>query len=116
LSKNIQKLPKMKLIDTPSRQLVARLHCRGLGGYLWVAMAMPWANLEEALAQVDVDELSTEVVRAFLNLPEGGVTEVGPYNDVVLTEYFGEYSPTAKSFLIPSGRNDAFKEYAGFCV
>jgi hypothetical protein len=34
------------------------------------------------LAQVDVDDLSPEVVRAFLDLPDGGVTEVGPYNDV----------------------------------
>jgi hypothetical protein len=33
-----------------------------------------------------------------------------------LTEYFGEYSPTAKSFLITGGRNEAFKEYATFCA
>jgi hypothetical protein len=41
-------------------------------------------------------------VQAFLNLPKGGVTEIGTYNDAVLTEYFGENSPTAKSFLITS--------------
>jgi hypothetical protein len=45
----------MKLIDMPSRQLVECLNRRGLGGYLRVALATPWANLEEALAQVDVD-------------------------------------------------------------
>jgi hypothetical protein len=28
--------------------------------------------MEEALAQVDADEMSREVVRAFLDLPEGG--------------------------------------------
>jgi hypothetical protein len=40
---------KMKLLDTPSRQLIERLNCRAIGGYLRVALAMPWANMEEAL-------------------------------------------------------------------
>jgi hypothetical protein len=53
---------------------------------------------------VDVDELLTEAVRAILDLPKGGAKEASTYNDATLTEYFGEYSPTAKSFLI-SGRN-----------
>jgi hypothetical protein len=70
--------------------------------------------MEEALAQVDVDDLTPEAVQAFLDLPDGGVTEVGPYNDAVMTEYFGEYSSTAKSFLITSGQNEAFMEFAGF--
>jgi hypothetical protein len=34
-------------------------------------------QLEEALAQVDVDELSTEAVRAFLDMPEVGAQEAG---------------------------------------
>jgi hypothetical protein len=33
-----------------------------------------------------------------------------------MTEYFGEYSSTAKSFLITSSHNEVFKEYAGFCT
>jgi hypothetical protein len=72
--------------------------------------------MEETLAQVDVDELSTEAVRAFLDLPEGGKKEAGTYKDAVLTEHFGEYSPTAKSFLITGGRSEVFKEYAAFCA
>jgi hypothetical protein len=52
----------MKLIDTPSRPLVERLNRQGLGSYFHVALAVPWANLEEALIQVDVDELSIEAV------------------------------------------------------
>jgi hypothetical protein len=55
-------------------------------------------------------------VRAVLDLPEGGRTEVGTYTDAVLMDYFGEYSPTAKSFLITGGRSEAFKEYAAFCA
>jgi hypothetical protein len=54
----------------------------------------------------------TEAVRAFLDLPEGGSTNIVPYTDAVLTQFFGEYSSTAKSFLLSSGRSEAFKEYA----
>jgi hypothetical protein len=81
-----------------------------------VALATPWANLEEAMAQVDVDELLMEAVRAFLDLPEGDETEIETYNNAVLTEYFDEYSPTAKSFFITGGRSEAFKEIASFCA
>jgi hypothetical protein len=62
----------MKLLDTSSRQLIEQLNRWGLGGYLRVELATPWANMEEALAQVDADEMSAEAVRAFLDLPEGG--------------------------------------------
>jgi hypothetical protein len=106
----------MKLIDAPSGQLVKRLHQRGLGGYMRVGLATPWANMEEALARVDVDDLNPAAVRAFLDLLDGGATEVESYNDAVMTEYFGEYSSTAKSFLISGGRSEAFKEFAGFCA
>jgi hypothetical protein len=63
---------------------------------------------------VDADEMSTEAVQAFLDLSEGGSSDVRLYTDAVLTEYFGEYSSTAKSFLISSGRSEALKEYANF--
>jgi hypothetical protein len=105
----------MKLIGAPSSQLVSRLNWRGLHGYLRVGLVTPWANMEEALAQVDVDDLTPAAVQAFLDLPEGGGTEVGSY-DTVMTKYFGEYSSTAKSFLISGGHSEAFKEFAGFCA
>jgi hypothetical protein len=79
----------MKLLDTPSRQLIERLNRRGIGGYLRVALVTTWANMEEALAQVDVDEMSTEAVRAFLDLPEGGSSDIGLYTDAVWTESLG---------------------------
>jgi hypothetical protein len=72
--------------------------------------------LEEVLAQVDVDELSTEAVRAFLDLSKAGSTDIGMYTDAVLTEYFGDYSSTTKSNLITGGRSEAFKEYTAFCA
>jgi hypothetical protein len=55
-------------------------------------------------------------VRAFLDLPDGGVPEVECYSDAVMTKYFGEYSSTAKSFLISGGSHEGFKEFAGFCA
>jgi hypothetical protein len=51
-----------------------------------------------------------EAVRAFLDLPKGGEKEAGTYKDAILTEHFGEYSTTEKSFFITGGRSKAFKE------
>jgi hypothetical protein len=81
-----------------------------------VVLATPWANLEEALAEVGINELSTEAMRAFLDLPEGGSTDISMFSDALLTEYFGEYSSTKKYFLITRGRSEVFKEYTAFCV
>jgi hypothetical protein len=106
----------MKLIDAPSGQLVKRLHRRGIGGYMRVGLATPWANIEAALEWTHVDDLNPAAVRVFLDLPNGGVTEVESYSDAVMTRYFGEFSSTAKSFLISGGSNEAFKEFAGFCA
>jgi hypothetical protein len=72
--------------------------------------------MEAALDRVPVDDLNPATVRVFLNLPDESVAEVESYSDLVLTRYFGEYSSTAKSFLISGGSNEAFKEFAGFCA
>jgi hypothetical protein len=45
-----------------SSRLVECLNRRGLGGYLRVAQATPWANVDEALAEADVDEMSPEAI------------------------------------------------------
>jgi hypothetical protein len=49
-------------------------------------------------------------------LPEGGNSDIGLYTDIVLTEYFGEYSLMAKSILISNGWSEEFKEYANLCA
>jgi hypothetical protein len=72
--------------------------------------------MEAALERAHVHDLNPAAVRAFLDLPDGGVTEVKSYSDAVMTTYFGEYSSTAKSFLISGGRNEPFKDFAGFCT
>jgi hypothetical protein len=72
--------------------------------------------MEAALDPIHVDDMNPAAVRAFLDLPDGGVPEVECYSDAVMTRYFGEYSSTAKSFLISGGSSEAFKEFAGFCA
>jgi hypothetical protein len=41
----------------------------------------PWANLEEALKQADVDEMSQEAIQALLDLLKGREKGVGTYED-----------------------------------
>jgi hypothetical protein len=60
--------------------------------------------------------MSPEAIWAFLDLEEGGEKRVEMYEDSILTEYFGEYSPTAVSFGVTNSRSMAFKEYASFCI
>jgi hypothetical protein len=96
--------------------LVERLNRQGLGGYLPVPQATPWANVEEALAEADVDKMSPEAIRAFLDVQEGGEKGVRTYADAILAQYFGEYLPTAKSFRTTGWWSTAFKEYASFCM
>jgi hypothetical protein len=81
-----------------------------------VGLATPWVNMEAALDRMHVDDMSPAAVRAFLDLPDGGIPEVECYSDAVMTRYFGEYSSTAKSFLISGGSHEGFKEFAGFCA
>jgi hypothetical protein len=76
---------------------------------------MPWESLEEALAMADVDNMSPQAIRAFLDM-EGGEREVEWYDDSILTEYFGIFSPTAKLFRVNGGSSATFKEYTSFCV
>jgi hypothetical protein len=99
---------------TESSRLVERLNRQGFGGYLHVAQATPWANVDEALAETDVDEMSPEAIRAFLDIQKGGEKGVGMYVESILKQYFGEYSPTAKSYRTTGGRSTTFKEYASF--
>jgi hypothetical protein len=79
-----------------------------------VGLATPWVNMEAALDRIHVDDMNPTAVRAFLDLPDGGIPEVECYGDAVMTRYFGEYSSTAKSFLISGGSHEGFKEFAGF--
>jgi hypothetical protein len=65
---------------------------------------------------VDVDDMSPQAVRAFLDMEEGGEREVEWYADLILTEYFGKFSAMEKSFQVNGEASVAFKEYASFCM
>jgi hypothetical protein len=63
-----------------------------------------------------VNDMSPQAIRAFLDMEEVGERVVEWYADLILTEYFGEFLPTAKSFQVNGGASVAFKELASFCV
>jgi hypothetical protein len=46
-------ITKMRPNKQMSSRLVERLSRRGLGSYLRIALATPWANVDEALAEVE---------------------------------------------------------------
>jgi hypothetical protein len=106
----------MRPTEQASSRLVACLNQRGLGGYLRVGQTTPWANIDKAFGLANVDDMSLEAIRAFLDLEEGGEQRVECYNDSLLTKYFGEFSLTGMSFRIAGGASAAFKEYASFYV
>jgi hypothetical protein len=53
-------------------------------------------------------------IRAFLDLEQGGLPRVEMLDEAQLTEYIGEFSPTAKAFKMQGGPDECFREFAGF--
>ena len=39
-------------------------------------MTDPWADVEAALETINVEEITTEAIRAYLDLPDDGVKDV----------------------------------------
>jgi hypothetical protein len=64
----------------------------------------------------DVDDMSPQAIRAFLDMGEGEEREFEWYDDSIPTEYFSELSPTFKLFQVTGGASAVFKEYTSFCV
>ena len=71
-----------------------------------------WANFEVALETINVEEITTEAVRAYLDLPTGDIKEVEPLDHGRISAYFGEYSTTAKTYKTMGGPTDLFKEFS----
>jgi hypothetical protein len=61
----------MRAAENPTQWLLSRLTCCGLEGYFHIDQAMPWANLTEALAKADIDNMSPEAIRTFLDMDDG---------------------------------------------
>jgi hypothetical protein len=66
------------------------------------------------LAVANIEDLSPGAIRAFLDLEHGGEPGVETLNEAQLTEYFGEFSATAKTYKTLGGPDKCFREFAGF--
>ena len=70
----------------------------GLDGFLRIAEAPPYEELEKVSLRIDLDEITEDVVRALIGLPEGGVYSIENPSTETLTEYFGEYTIASKAY------------------
>ena len=60
----------------PSELLQAWFHVQQLSGYLRVLAIDPQVDVEAVLIMFNIEEITTEAVWAYLNLPTGGIKEV----------------------------------------
>ena len=96
----------------PSPALRKWLHQHQLTGYLRVLATDPWADLEAAYATLNVAEITPEAVRAYLDLPPGGIKDVEMLTHERISAYYGEFSTTSKSYKTLGGHSDLFKEWS----
>jgi hypothetical protein len=66
------------------------------------------------LAVANIEDLSPGAIRAFLDLEHGGEPGVETLDEAQLTEYFGDFSVTAKAYKTLGGPDECFREFAGF--
>jgi hypothetical protein len=64
--------------------------------------------MEDALAVANIEDLSLGAIRAFLDLEQGGEPGMETLDETQLTEYFGEFSVTAKAFKTLGGPDECF--------
>ena len=96
----------------PSDQLQAWLHARQLLGDLRVLATNPWVDVQAAIARLNVKEITTEAVWAYVDLPTGGIKEVETLDHGQISAYFREYSTTTKMYKTMGGPTDMFKEFS----
>ena len=63
-----------------------------------------WVDVEAALQTVNVEEITAEAIRAYLDLPEGGIKEVEMFTNEQIVAYYGEYSNKSKTYKTLRGR------------
>jgi hypothetical protein len=72
------------------------------------------ACVEDALAVANIEDLLPGAICAFLDLEPGGKLGVQTLDEAQLTEYFSEFSVTAKAFKTLGGPDECFREFVGF--
>ena len=85
---------------------------RQLSGYLRVLATDPWADVEAALATINVEEVTVEAIRAYLDLPDGGVKDVEMLTHERITAYYGDFSTTSKTYKTLGGQLELLKEFS----
>jgi hypothetical protein len=66
----------MRALELLTPRLIAWLTCRGLDSYIRVGKTIPWADIDEVLKVAHIDDLSSRVVRTFLDLEASEGREV----------------------------------------
>ena len=69
-------------------------------------------DVEAALAMINVEEISSEVVQAYLDLFASDIKEVEPLDHGRIAAHFGEYYTTSKMYKTMGGSIDLFKEFS----
>ena len=85
---------------------------RQLSGYLRVLAMDPWADVEAILATINVEEITEEAIRAYLDLPEGGFKDVEILTHERITAYYGDFSTTSQTYKTLGVQSDLLKEFS----
>ena len=75
----------------------------GLEGLLRIADAPPHAEPEQAVAIIDLLEVTEGAVPALTGIKAGGLQTIENPSNKILFEYFGEYSISSKAYRTQGG-------------
>ena len=72
----------------------------------------PWVALDAAIGIANPKDIRPKVVRACLDIPYNGVSDLDPYRNNNLTVYFSKFSVSYKAGVLTTGGDIAtFNEY-----
>ena len=107
------KQPRSMSPIEPSAALRACLHEHQFStSYLRVLATDPLADVEAAQATINVEEITVEAIRAYLDLPDGGVKDVEMLTHERITAYYGDLSTTSKTYKTIGGQSELLKEFS----
>ena len=79
------------------------LETKNLQGYIRIAEESPHPNTAGIAQKIEIAKITNKQVRRILNLKREGFDAVQKMDKETLRSYFGEYSPSAKSFQTMGG-------------